>query len=78
VSTTRTRLAVPEISCEHCKSSIEGAIAPLAGVARVDVDVERRLVTVDHDAAVASAPRLVDAVERQGYEVAGQDEGPLG
>ena len=35
----RTRLAVPDVSCAHCKQAIEGALAPLSGVQRVEVNV---------------------------------------
>lgn len=69
-----TRLAVPDVSCEHCKDSIEGAVAALEGVSSVDVEVAWRVVTVRHDPARASAELLVGEVEGQGYDVAARDE----
>ncbi|MEE9582486.1 MAG: cation transporter, partial [Acidimicrobiia bacterium] len=36
---TRT-LSVPDISCGHCKSSIEGAVGPLDGVELVEVAID--------------------------------------
>jgi copper chaperone len=66
--TTET-ISVPEISCGHCKSSIEGALSPIAGVARADVDVDARAVTIDYDAQHVSRDALVRAIEDQGYEV---------
>ena len=69
----RTRLAVPDISCESCKTAIGAALNPLSGVEAVEVDVAGRLVDVVHDPALA-LDRILAAVEAQGYEVAGHDE----
>lgn len=66
---TTERITVPEINCGHCKSSIEGALAPLEGVDRADVDIEGRTVTVDYDPGTVSRDALVAAIEEQGYEV---------
>jgi copper chaperone len=60
---------VPEIHCDHCKRSIEGALAPLPGVRRAMVDVADRMVTVEVDETGADRSRIVAAIEEQGYEV---------
>jgi copper chaperone len=46
---TTMTISVPEIHCDHCKHSIEGALAPLPGVASARVDVDARTVTVEVD-----------------------------
>jgi copper chaperone len=67
---TRTEtIAVPEIHCDHCKMSIEGALAPLEGVTEATVDIPAREVTVTYDADVTTRDDLVRAIEDQGYEV---------
>ena len=38
--------SVPGISCEHCKTSIEGELDSLPGVAWSEVDVEAQTVVV--------------------------------
>lgn len=59
--------AVPDISCGHCKSAIEGEVGKLDGVAAVVVDIESRTVTVE---GAASDEAIHAAIEEAGYEVA--------
>ena len=59
---------VPEVHCDHCVHSIEGAVGPLAGVQAATVDLDARTVTVTHDDSV-SRDDLVAVIEEQGYEV---------
>ena len=62
---TRT-YAVPGVSCGHCKAAIEGEVGQVAGVEVVDVDLDRKVVTVDggDDEAIRSA------IDRAGYDIA--------
>lgn len=62
-------ISVPEIHCEHCKSSIEGALAPVSGVSVAEVDVAARSVTVTFDEAAVDRAVLARVIEDQGYEV---------
>jgi copper chaperone len=64
-------ISVPEIHCDHCKASIEGALAAIGGVERATVDIPARTVTVRYDASVDRGD-LVEAIEQQGYEVPGR------
>lgn len=70
---TTTRFAVPDISCDSCKATIEGALRPIAGVESVDADVAGRVVDVVHESLVDPS-RLVEAIEDQGYVVAARQE----
>ena len=67
---TNSKLSVPDISCDHCKHSIEGAVGALEGVARVEVAIEPRTVDVEFDDSAVELSAIVDAIEEQGYEVA--------
>lgn len=67
---TTTTLTVPEISCGHCKESIEGAVASLPGVDSVTVDIEPRTVHLSFDASVVGLTEITAAIEAIGYEVA--------
>lgn len=66
---TSDTIVVPEIHCDHCRTSIEGALRPLDGVNRASVDIAARQVTVDYDDAVIGRDALIRAIEDQGYEV---------
>ena len=65
--TTIRTYEVPDISCGHCKSAIEGEVAQVEGVTGVEVDIDRRSVTVDGS---AGDDAIVAAIEAAGYEVA--------
>jgi copper chaperone len=66
---TTMTISVPEIHCDHCKRSIEGALAPLTGVTSARVDIDARTVTVEVDETVTDRARLVAAIQEQGYDV---------
>ncbi len=71
---TTTRFDVPEIHCDHCKTSLEGAVGPVEGVSSVVVDVAGRTVTVEHDPGTVPAARLTAVIEEQAYDVASAAE----
>jgi copper chaperone len=58
---------VPDVSCGHCKSAIEGEVGGLSDVASVNVDIDAKTVTVEGD---ASDEAIHAAIEEAGYEVA--------
>ena len=64
-------LLVPGISCGHCKSSIEGAVASIDGVARVELSVIKRTVDVEYDPAQLDLAAIVNVIDDQGFEVDG-------
>ncbi len=66
---TELTLSVPDISCAHCKTSIEGAVAGIAGVKGVEVNIDDRTVDVAYDDALP-LETIVEAIEEQGYAVA--------
>lgn len=71
---TITRVSVPEVHCDHCKASIEGAVSRAKGVDRVEVDLAARHVTVAHNAEITGVGELVGLIEDQGYDVESFEE----
>ena len=62
-------ISVPEIHCDHCKHSIEGALNPLPGVDLATVDVANATVTVVYDESAIARDDIVSAIVEQGYDV---------
>lgn len=67
---TKQTISVPDISCDHCKMSIEGAVGSLTGVEEVEVHIEPRTVDVNFDESSVSLKAIHAAIEEQGYEIA--------
>lgn len=61
-----TTYSVPEISCDHCKSTIEAALTSLDDVRRVHVDIDAKTVSVDG----GNSDEIVSTLEDAGYDVA--------
>lgn len=57
-----TTLNVPDMTCGHCKASVEAALTPLTG--SVTVDLAKKQVTVP---AEANPARLIAALEAIGF-----------
>lgn len=58
------RFAVPDMSCNHCSTAIQTAIARAGG--RASVDLDARTVTVEG----LDATRAAEAIRAAGYETA--------
>jgi copper chaperone len=66
---TQATLTVPEISCGHCKQSIEGAVGGLDGVESVTVEIEPRTVSLVFDDQAVGLSEIRAAIEAAGYQV---------
>ncbi|GJL62859.1 MAG: copper chaperone CopZ [Nitrospirales bacterium] len=64
-------LSVPDISCDHCKQSIEGALKVVEGVSAVEVHVPEKTVDVSFDDAKVQQATLTKTIEDQGYTIGG-------
>lgn len=67
-----TTLFVPDIHCDHCKDSLEGAVGDLQGVDRAQVSIDDRSIAVTFEPALTDMAHIVDAIEGQGYFVEDQ------
>lgn len=68
--TQHLTLSVPEISCEHCVHSINGALGKLAGVQSVATDIPTRTVALDIDPGQVSLATIESTLDDIGYTVA--------
>ena len=63
----QTIVTVPEIVCDGCATSIKKALGNVKGISAVEVDVEAKKVTVNHDENI-SREAIINALDRAGYE----------
>lgn len=59
-----TVLSIPDMTCGHCRASVEGAIAALPGIRSVTVDLASRLARVEGEARTES---LIAALDQIGF-----------
>ena len=69
MTNTVTTLKVEGMSCQHCVNSIKKAVGALHGVAGVEVDLDKKLVTVSFAEGSVTMESIKEAIEDQGYEV---------
>jgi copper chaperone len=68
VSSEKLIYSVPGVSCEHCRVAISAEVAAVSGVVSVEVDLEKKLVSV-HGTGVDDA-QVRAAIDEAGYDVA--------
>jgi copper chaperone len=59
-----TNLSVPEMSCGHCKASIEKAVISVDANARISVDLDNRIVNIKR---ILGDADLISALKEGGY-----------
>lgn len=62
-------IKVDGMSCDHCRDTIESALAKLNGVRTAEVDLDKNEVRVDYNDEFVSMKKLHDTIEDQGYDV---------
>ncbi|PRS08444.1 copper resistance protein CopZ [Bacillus atrophaeus] len=67
----QTTIKVEGMSCQHCVKAVESSVGELNGVSAVHVNLEAGGVDVSFHADQVSLKEITDAIEDQGYDVAG-------
>ena len=62
----QTRFKAPDIECDGCANAIKNALGRVEGVSSVDVDVERKTVSVSHIDSTSDA-LIEHALDRAGF-----------
>jgi copper chaperone len=70
VQTQERTLSVPEISCEHCVHTINGALGNLPGVEAVTTDIPSKTVRLRYDPSQVSMETIESTLDEEGYTVA--------
>ena len=67
---TTLDLNANDISCAHCKNSIEHDLGETPGIRSVDVDVDTKAVRVDYDQDVIAPAAIRAKLDDIGYPAA--------
>ena len=62
-------MCVNGMSCGMCEASVKKAVYALAGVDKVNVELQKKLVTVKFDADKVNETAIKEAITEQGYDV---------
>ena len=68
--THETVLSVPDISCEHCVKTINGALGALPGVESVQTDIPSKSVRLRYDEGQVSMDQIEATLDEAGYTLA--------
>ena len=63
-----TKFTVPEISCGHCKETIESTVNSLENVETVNVDIDQKSVYVKSSSSL-NLSLVSNMLDEQGYTV---------
>lgn len=66
---TKQILHVEGMTCGHCVETVTKAVSALDGVERVDVNLEKKEVTVDFDEGRTRVQDIQAKINEAGYEV---------
>ncbi len=59
------KFSVPEMTCDHCRKTIEDALHQLDGKARVEVDLASHVIEVTTE---AGTDQVLNTLKKAGYE----------
>jgi len=68
-SSLKTKVTAPDIVCGGCATAIRNALGRIDGVTAVDVNVDTKEVSVEHDNAL-TRERIEDILDDAGFPVA--------
>jgi copper chaperone len=69
-SSQETVLSVPDVSCEHCVKTINGALQDLPGVESVATDIPSKTVHLRYDPSKVSLEKVEEVLDDAGYTIA--------
>jgi copper chaperone len=63
-------LSVPDVSCQHCASTINGTLGALPGVEAVSTDIPTKSVYLRYNSSQLSMQQIETILDDAGYAVA--------
>lgn len=65
-------IRVEGMSCDHCVETIRKAVGQMGGVSSVEVNLEKKEVSVDFDESKTGASEISAKITDAGFEVVGK------
>ncbi|RNA69472.1 copper chaperone CopZ [Alteribacter keqinensis] len=62
-------ILVEGMTCNHCKSAVEGALTNMSGVHAAEVNLKEKNVTVEYDDSTVTIEAMKEEIDDQGYDV---------
>ena len=62
------KIKCTEMTCDGCKRSITRSINGLQGIAKLDINLETKVITVDFDDSKTSEQNIINAVVEAGFD----------
>lgn len=69
ISVQDITLSVPDVSCEHCVKTIDGALGVVPGVERVSTDIPTKTVHLRYDSSRLSLEKIEAVLDDAGYTI---------
>jgi copper ion binding protein len=63
-------LSVPDVSCEHCVHTINGALGNVSGVETVNTDIPTKTVHLRYHPDQVSMDKIESVLDDAGYTIA--------
>ena len=67
----KQKYEVTGMTCSACSSHVEKAVGKLLGIKQVTVNLLTNSMQVEYDEAVCNEEKIIEAVEKAGYEFVG-------
>lgn len=64
------KISVPDMSCDHCVKTIDGALSALSGVESVHSDLQTKSVHLRYDPKRVSMQQIEATLDDAGYTIA--------
>ncbi len=63
-------LSIPDVSCDHCVKTVNGALSAVPGIEAVNTDIPTKSVHFPYDPNQVSMQKIEDVLDGAGYTVA--------
>lgn len=67
-------IKVTDMTCDHCVQTIKKAVGETAGVKQIDVNLQKKQVSVEFDESQTDLETIIAKIADAGYEVEDQSE----